>query len=157
MEYPPPQQPYLPQDYQTRVDNDQLNLLSTLFIVYGVLAFFLSLGGIFYATMMSAMFSQMPLFTTNGTGHAPGGGAQPMFPPAFANMFLMIGLFSAAISFAMGVLSLYASKCIKERRNWTWVMVAACVDCIHVPLGTALGVFTLIVVNRPSAKALFTS
>jgi hypothetical protein len=31
----------------------------------------------------------------------------------------------------------------------------ACVACLSVPLGTVLGVFTIIVLMRPSVKALF--
>jgi len=31
----------------------------------------------------------------------------------------------------------------------------AAVECIFMPFGTVLGVFTIIVLNRPSIKALF--
>jgi hypothetical protein len=34
-------------------------------------------------------------------------------------------------------------------------MVIAIITCLSVPLGTALGVFTLIVLARPSVKQLF--
>jgi hypothetical protein len=33
--------------------------------------------------------------------------------------------------------------------------VAACLTCVNVPLGTALGVFTIIVLNRASVKAMY--
>jgi hypothetical protein len=35
------------------------------------------------------------------------------------------------------------------------VLVAACLAIPNVPLGTALGVFAIIVLQRPSVKALF--
>ena len=31
----------------------------------------------------------------------------------------------------------------------------ACVCCVNIPLGTALGVFTLIVLSRPGVKAIY--
>ena len=34
-------------------------------------------------------------------------------------------------------------------------MVVACLSCLQLPFGTALGVFTLIVLLRPGAKLLF--
>lgn len=37
----------------------------------------------------------------------------------------------------------------------TFVFVMACVQCANVPFGTALGVFTILVLQRPSVKALF--
>jgi hypothetical protein len=33
--------------------------------------------------------------------------------------------------------------------------VTACLSCMNVPIGTALGVFAILVLNRPSVKALF--
>jgi hypothetical protein len=35
--------------------------------------------------------------------------------------------------------------------------VVAAIECIFMPFGTVLGVFTIIVLSRPSVKALFQS
>jgi hypothetical protein len=37
------------------------------------------------------------------------------------------------------------------------VFVIACIECLFMPFGTILGVFTLIVLSRESVKKLFLS
>jgi hypothetical protein len=44
---------------------------------------------------------------------------------------------------------------LRERKNRTFSFVVACVNCIHVPLGTVLGVFTIVVLSRESVKRLY--
>jgi hypothetical protein len=44
---------------------------------------------------------------------------------------------------------------LRKRRHRTLSFVMACLTCINIPLGTALGVFTLVVLSRPSVKALY--
>src|SRR4051812_40953640 len=54
-----------------------------------------------------------------------------------------------------GELILYSRICIKERKHRTFSLVMAVVNCLCIPFGTALGVFTLIILQRPSVKALY--
>jgi hypothetical protein len=44
---------------------------------------------------------------------------------------------------------------LSERRNPTFIMVIAAIQCLNMPLGTALGVFTIVVLQRASVKRLF--
>ena len=44
---------------------------------------------------------------------------------------------------------------IRRRRWWTFCFVVSVLMCPSFPLGTALGVFSLIVLNKPEAKELF--
>jgi hypothetical protein len=44
---------------------------------------------------------------------------------------------------------------LRLRRNRTFCFVIACIHCIHVPLGTVLGIFTIFVLQRDSVKELF--
>ena len=42
-----------------------------------------------------------------------------------------------------------------RRKHYTFCFVMACVECLSVPFGTVLGVFTILVLNRASVKELF--
>ena len=44
---------------------------------------------------------------------------------------------------------------VREDYRQTFCVVVAAISCCFTPLGTVLGVFTLIVLFRPSVKALF--
>jgi len=79
----------------------------------------------------------------------------PVFPPEMAFMLAVMGGAMVLASWIIGVLIIYAGKCINQRKGYTFIFVMACVQCLHMPIGTALGVFTLIVMTRPSVKAVF--
>ena len=49
----------------------------------------------------------------------------------------------------------YTGRLIRQRRNHTVVFVVSCVMCAFAPLGTVLGVLGILVLMRPSVKALF--
>ena len=66
-----------------------------------------------------------------------------------------IGSLLSLLVFAFAVLSYLAAKWLGEGKNWTFCLVAAALHCVGFPLGTALGVFTILVLNRPGVKAWF--
>ena len=51
--------------------------------------------------------------------------------------------------------SLTAGRSIKRRKRHAFCLVVAGLSCFFMPFGTILGVFSLIVLNRPSIKLLF--
>lgn len=81
--------------------------------------------------------------------------------PKLAPMALFGGFFAfmaATLIFIGWVLAgtiLYAGSCLAKRQRYMFCFVVACVECIFMPIGTVLGVFTIIVLNRPSVKSLF--
>jgi hypothetical protein len=83
------------------------------------------------------------------------GGPTPPDISSFGWIFIGIGALGSLLGWAFAVLTFIAGKRLSERRSWTFVFVMACIQCIAVPLGTALGIFTIIVMQRPSVKALF--
>jgi hypothetical protein len=66
-----------------------------------------------------------------------------------------IGLFIILLSAVWVVLDLLAGRYLAEARNRGFCMVVAALNCLSVPLGTALGVFTFVVLARPSVEARF--
>jgi hypothetical protein len=44
---------------------------------------------------------------------------------------------------------------IRNRRWWTFCYLTGWGECLMFPFGTVLGIFTIIVLSRPSVKLLF--
>jgi hypothetical protein len=132
---------------QRNVDIDHLNLLS---IFHFVGAGFAVLGMLFliaHYEMMHFMFTN-PAFWDNGKSSPP--------PPEvfLAMMKWMYGV--AALWFiASLVLNLLSGIFLRTRENRTFSFVVAAINCLHMPLGTILGVFTIIVLSRQSVRELY--
>jgi len=88
-------------------------------------------------------------------GHAPSGSSASGMPIEFGWFFIVLGGGMIVLSWAYAGCLFYAGRCLSARQKRTFCFVMACISCIHVPLGTALGVFTILVLQRPSVQALF--
>ncbi len=152
--------------YQARQDSEHLNLLSIFYYVATGFMALSSLGGIFYMFMGLAFvsaasgttstipvtpntFPGAPPMTPGATPH----GAPP--PPEFGWMFVGIGAFMTIAFLIMAILTFLAGRGIAKRERKTLIQIVAALLCLNVPLGTALGVFTFILLSRPSVAALF--
>jgi hypothetical protein len=133
-------------DYQYQKDRDHLNLLSIFYwVFFGFECFGLILLPV-EAIFFVGMFSSMP------SGGGGGGGA----PPAelgyiMAGFMGVMWLIILVVAICLGLTAYY----LRKRTHWTFCFVIACILCINLPLGTILGVFTILVLQRPSVKELF--
>jgi hypothetical protein len=50
-----------------------------------------------------------------------------------------------------------AGRFLAQRVYYTFCFVVAALECIFVPFGTILGVFTIVVLQRSTVKEMFTS
>jgi hypothetical protein len=66
----------------------------------------------------------------------------------FAGLFILAGWTLAAFI-------AFAGRSLQTRMRYTFCLVMAGVECIFMPFGTVLGVFTIIVLMRDSVKGLF--
>jgi hypothetical protein len=57
----------------------------------------------------------------------------------------------------VAILILITGRCLSRRKAYSFALVAACMECLFVPFGTILGVFTIVVLSRESVKALFST
>jgi len=79
-------------------------------------------------------------------------------PPAFVGLiFVMIGGMIMLLNWAQGVLIIIAGRKLKAKRSRTFCFVIACLECLMMPLGTILGVFTIILLSKDDVKELFES
>lgn len=88
--------------------------------------------------------------------HAPPSKQQGGPPPAFIGwLFMIFGgmLFIAGETMAACIVA--AGISLRRRVRYWFVFVLACIQCMFFPFGTVLGVFTIIVLSRPSVKQMF--
>lgn len=87
-------------------------------------------------------------------GSFGGAGGQP--PPEILGWFMIAfgGVFLLA-TLAYAALLVLAGRYLRSRRHWTYCLVMAALSCAFFPFGTLLGVFTILVLARPEARALF--
>jgi hypothetical protein len=128
-------------------DDEHLKLLVVFHYVMSVLIALFSLIPLIYVGMGALMLNGGGFMTTPSSGPPP---------PAFVGWFLIaLGGAVMVVGETFAVLTLVAARSLAARRNWLLCVVVACFNTLHAPLGTALGVFTLIVLLRPSVKTAF--
>jgi hypothetical protein len=88
------------------------------------------------------------------TATRPGQPAPPS-PKVFGGIFVGLGGCLMFAALGMAALAFLVGRSLPHRRRRTFCMVMAGLMCLSVPVGTVLGVFTLIVLARPSVAALF--
>ena len=123
---------------------NNLNLFKTLFLIKGIITLLFSLFFVAYACMGG--FIGHVFETTDPTDPIP-------FNPGI--IFMVIGSIGFIISVTMGILTLVASKYLKEIKNYNFIFVVAILNCLTGILGIVLGVFTIIELNKPDVKELF--
>jgi hypothetical protein len=125
-------------------DGEHLRLLSLFFYIYGgltVLGGFLPLIWLGFITFILS------------TAPPPKGGGPG--PEEIAPFFMCFGLAMSLIFWATAGCVLYVGHCLAERKYYLFCLIVAGLICLNMPLGTILGVFTIIVLMRPSVKLLF--
>jgi hypothetical protein len=126
-------------------DEEHLRLLSIFYYVCaGLLALFACFPFIYLIMGIVMLFNPQSM-----------GSARDQ-PPAFVGIFLVfIGGLMILFGWALAACIAYAGGCLARRKRHTFCLVVAAISCMFMPFGTLLGVFSIIVLIRPSVKALF--
>lgn len=121
-------------------DREHLRILSILFYVMaGIIAAASSLLLIYVAIGIAMILLPAPNRAGAGTG---------LIMIIFCSVFLLVGLAFAGCNAAVGY-------CISRNKAYVFTLVIAGMICIFKPLGTALGIFTFIVLLRPSVREIY--
>src|SRR5262249_28647480 len=132
------------------IDNEHLKLLAIFQYIFGGLAFVGLLFLFVHFLIMSAVFMSPEIWKSQKNYSGP--------PPEFFTIFFGIFyLIAGAMIAAAGVGNILSANFIRKRRNRTFSFVVACLNCLQVPFGTALGVFTIIVLSRDSVRKQYGS
>ena len=127
---------------QYQRDTDHLNLLGVFHFVCAGLGL-LGMGFIvMHYFIMHTVFTN-PELTKNGANPPP----LQIFE-MLRVVYLVVGVFILAGM----VLNVMSGLFLRQRRNRGFSIFVAALNCLHIPLGTTLGVFTIIVLMRDSVR-----
>lgn len=127
-------------------DDEQLRLLSLFHYIVGGLIAVCSLFPVIHLVFGIFIITQPQQFTNHDGG-----------PPAFFGwLFVGIASFAMLLGFTLAVAILRAGYNLARRQAYAYCLVVAAIECLFMPFGTVLGVFTLITLTRESVKLLFT-
>jgi len=141
--------PPLPRD-QRKIDADHLNLLAIFHFVGAGLAVIGLLFLLAHYAMMHAVFANPEIWKNQKQ-------PMPVPPEQIFAMMKWVYLAGAVWFVSSGVLNLISGLCLRARKGRTFSLVVAGVNCLHLPVGTVLGVFTIIVLIRDSVRELYGS
>lgn len=143
----PPTQPndaMVTPEQQRAKDASHLDLLSIFnYVLAGLLALF-GCFPIMHIVIGIMAINEVGIFATDED-----------MPALFGWMFLIMGSLSMAFMWSIATLSFFTGRRLKRRRGYRFCFVASCIQCIVFPIGTTLGVFSLIVLMRDSVKQVF--
>lgn len=135
-------------EQQQRRDLEHLRILAIFHFVSAGLAL---LGLCFVAVhfMLFRAILMDPAMFANAKGGPP--------PKEFFEFFKIFYVIAAVWFVLSGLGNLLSAIYLRQRRNRTLSMVVAGFNCLYMPLGTVLGVFTFVVLGRDSVIELYDS
>ena len=126
-------------------DEDQLKLLSIFHYVVGGVAGLFALFPIIHLIIGLLFILAPQKFNSQGTP-----------PPVFIGwLFVILASVFITIGWVFAAFVLTTGRFLAKRKHRTFCLVMAGIECIFMPFGTVLGVFTIVVLMRESIKGLF--
>jgi hypothetical protein len=125
-------------------DLEHLRLLKFAYYILAGMSGMATLAVTLWIVMVGVMFTRFP----------PG----PNAPPPFVG-FILVGAGVLMLTFGITgtLLTFFTGRNLAQHRHRMFCIVVAALACLSVPWGTAVGVCTIIVLNRPTVKTLFES
>jgi hypothetical protein len=137
-------------DQQSRevfTNNEHLRLLSIFYFVFGGLSLLVAFILIIYAVVLRIIFS-----STGVIDSIESSGTYMEMPMNIIVGFLMAILILVTV---IGVLQIVAGFKLRNKTNRIFSLVMGVIALPSFPLGTALGVFTIVVLTRPSVIEMY--
>jgi len=125
-------------------DIRHLDLLSTF---HYVAAGFLALFGCFPIIHLLMGIAILTGGMQDQQGHGP--------PPFFGIFFVGMAAVMILMMWALAIAVCIAGSRLRKHTSYNYCLVIAALECVFVPVGTVLGVLTIIVLMQPTVKTLF--
>jgi len=76
-------------------------------------------------------------------------------PPELFAIFKWVYLFGGAFLVTAGTLNVLSAFFLRKRRHRMFSLVVTGLNCLQIPFGTVLGVFTIVVLSRESVRETY--
>jgi len=129
------------------VNNEHLNLLSIFFFIMGGLSLLGAFVLLIYSVVFGAIMSNDHIRQSMNNSGEDVGMIFNILTGVFGLLFLLL--------LAVGVLQIVSGFKLRKRTHRILSMVMGIVVLPSFPIGTALGVFTIIVLSRPSVIEMY--
>ncbi|MGD0900666.1 MAG: hypothetical protein ABR915_22770 [Thermoguttaceae bacterium] len=105
---------------------------------------------------LTALFSCMFLLhVAMGIAMLSGAFGKDAPPRIFAWFFILVPSVFIFVGWTLAALIITAGRRLKRRASYTFCLVVAGLECLLMPFGTVLGVFTIVVLMKDSVKEMF--
>ena len=108
---------------------------------------------------LAAVFSFFPLFYVGMGALMLCGKLEGAHPDPAARImgwvFIAIGVVFFLLGLSFVVCVALAGRYLSRRKHHTYCFIMGAVDCLFMPFGTVLGVFTIIVLQKDAVRQLF--
>jgi hypothetical protein len=129
----------------TGPEQEHLRLLSIFHYVWGGITLATALLTLPHIAIGLWALQSPDLFASEGTLPAE----------LYGWMFLGGGLFFLVLGLIFGLLVIGSGRCLAKRKGYWFSFMIACLECLMMPIGTALGVFTLITLSKDGVKTAY--
>ncbi len=124
-------------------DLDQLKLLGILHTIWGILAI-----------VFGVIFGIIYVVTGIAFATSPTSDESTMSSGAAGTIFIVLGVVFLVFAVIYGILMIMAGGKLRKQRGYGFCFFVAILDLLGFP-SIILGIFTLMVLSRPTVKALF--
>ncbi len=140
-----------PPDPQQIIDREHLRLLAIFHYVVGGIEVLFSSFAIIHLIARNCDDRR----STSSSNHPTARWRPDGFPHFAGYFFATIGGFVLLFGWTIGGLTIYSGRCIQLRRRRLLSLIMAGINCAWIPFGTILGVFSFIVLARPSVQRMY--
>jgi hypothetical protein len=140
---------------QRAVDQDHLNLLAIFHFVVAGMALVGIACLVMHYLLMSTVFSNPHMWEPKpgSTGAPPP--PMPFQPKEFLAVFIWFYFIFGGALVLGAVCNVISGLFIRARKHRNFSIVISALNCLQIPFGTCLGVFTIVVLMRQSVNELY--
>lgn len=132
------------QDDDVYLTPDDRSHLRGLSIAYYVLGGIYALVSVFYLDLV-----------WEGIKSVAGDPERPWASPTSGFIEVAMGVFLFTLSECISIAMIVSGRHLTRRTGYMFSFVLACIVCTSVPIGTVLGILTIVVLSRESVKAAY--
>jgi hypothetical protein len=134
---------------EEKTNTSNLNLLSIFYFVFGGLSLMVAFIMLIYGIVINVIFSNQHVqdaINSEPEGEIVG---------SVFGIISIVFLVAFILVLVIGILQIIAGFRLRQKRSRSLIIVVAVLELLSFPLGTALGVFTIVVLSKPSVIDMF--